>query len=235
MQEFLLKYNPFITNLVELFSACCGSWYLHKTGNQKLKTFVYYLWLTVLVENLGTYTYLLQNNYDFEWFRVIKNSVFCNNTWLYNIYFFLSVGLLGIFYSGLLDAKKNKLFIRVLFLIYCFFSLFYFVFTDAFFVMGLPYDSIIVATIITLYFIVYFLELINSEVILKFYKLPSFYISIGLLMWHLCVTPLFIFNGYYKAINVDFIQFRTLLLLFINIFTYSCFSFGFLYSLYKKT
>lgn len=234
MNEFLYEHQSLVTKFFELIAAISGSWYLHKTKNEKIKIFVYYLWLTVIVEVLGVYTKVLQNNYDYEWFITLKNSIFCRNSWLYNIYTFLSIGLLGIFYSDLLISRAYKIIVRSVFLIYCFFALGYYMFTDAFFSMGLPFDDILGTVIITIYVICYFIELIRSEFILQYYKMPSFYISIALLLWHLCVTPLFIFNSYFRAVNAEFVTFRTFFLLYFNIFTYSFLTFGFWYSLYKN-
>ncbi|WP_460219113.1 hypothetical protein [Psychroserpens sp. MEBiC05023] len=234
MNEFLYEHRSLIGKLFEATAAISGSWYLKKTKNVQLKVFVYYLWLTVLVETLGVYKSFLQNNYDYNWFIAWKNSVFCQNHWLYNIYSFLAIGLLGIFYSDLISNKSFKLIIRGIVFIYSVFSIWYYTFTDAFFVMGLPYDFILASIIVFIYVMLYFIELMNSEFILQYYKLPSFYISVALLLWHLCATPLFIYNSYFRIFNTEFVSFRTLLLLYINIFTYSCIAFGFWYSLKKR-
>jgi hypothetical protein len=234
LNEFLYENRAFITKFFEITAAIFGSVYLHKTNNQKLKIFVVFLWITVVVEVLGYYKTILQNNYDYSWFIAWKNSVFCQNIWLYNIYGFFRIGLLGIFYSDLLLKTSFKLFIRSIILIYIVFSLFYYIFTDAFFVMGLPYDYILASIIISIYVILYFVELMNSDFILQYYKLPSFYISVALLFWHLCATPLFIYSSYFLPFNTEFVNFRTLLLLYINILTYSCIIFGFWYSLKKS-
>lgn len=175
----------------------------------------------------------MQYNYDMDWFIWIKNSPICRNTWLYNIYTFLAIGFIGIFYAGLLNSHKLKLIVRLIILAFSIFFMLYFTLSDAFFFSRLPYDTIVGTFIIVVYVIFYFTELIRSDVILKFYRLPSFYISLALLFWNLSVTPLFIFNEYHRAVNANFLEFRYLLLLSINILTYSCFTFGFLYSLYR--
>lgn len=234
MKDFFLNNYSVITKSVELIAAIAGSYYLKKNKNSVLKIFVFYLWLTFFVELIAEYAILMRNNYDYEWFINIKNSVFCTNTWLYNIYSFLTIGLLGVFYSALLSKKSFKIVIRIIVVFYSIFSIWYYTFTNAFFTIGLPYDDILASIIVAIYVIFYFIELINSEYILEYYKLPSFYISVTLLLWYLCVTPLFIFNGYFKEINTDFVIFRYLLLLFINICAYSLIAFGFWYSL-KKT
>lgn len=234
MNEFLYENRSLITKGFEVIAAILGSIYLKHTKNQKLKIFVVFLWITVAVEILGYYKHLLQYNYDYSWFTTWKNSVFCQNVWLYNIYNFLAIGFLGVFYSDLISNKTSKLIIRIIVVIYSVFSIFYYTFTDAFFVIGLPYDNILASVITTTYIVLYFKELMSSDFILQYYKLPSFYISVALLLWHLCATPLFIYHSYFLPFNTEFVNFRTLLLLYINIFTYSCITFGFWYSLRKS-
>ncbi|WP_299224083.1 hypothetical protein [uncultured Psychroserpens sp.] len=235
MKDFLLNNKALITKSLELFAAIFGTIYLKNTKNYTFKIFVQYLWLTFVVEILGYYSTILLNNYDYDWYIQLKNSVFCGNRWLYNIYSFLSIGFLGVFYSGLLSTPIFKIIIRAVVIFYSVFSIAFYSFTDAFFVKTLPYDNILAMVIVSIFIILYFIELIKSESILIYYKLPSFYISVALLLWYLCVTPLFIFDSYFYAINEKFVEFRSLFLLIINIFTYSCIIFGFWYSLYKKS
>ena len=234
MKEFLLENYSLITKAVELIAAVFGSVYLSKTKDSRYKVFVGYLWLTVVVETIGVYPRLLQNNYDYDWFVALKNSALCRNTWLYNIYTFLSIGLIGIFYSGFFSNRTSKIIVRFVVIVYSLFVLIYFTATDAFFIMSLPYDLILGTVIICTYILLYFMELIKSDSILVFYKTPLFYISISLLFWYICVTPLFIFDNYYRAVNADFVIFRYLLLLLINVITFLCVTFGFWYSLYKR-
>lgn len=231
MNEFLYENRTYITKFFEIAAAVLGSIYLKRTKNQKLKVFVIFLWITVVVEVLGMYKSFLQNNYDYSWFIVWKNSIFCQNIWLYNIYSFLTIGFLGVFYADLISNTRSKLFIRFIVILYSVFSVFYYIFTDAFFVLGLPYDAILASVIISIYIILYFKELMSSDFILQYYKLPSFYISVALLLWNLCATPLFIYSSYFLPFNTEFVNFRVLLLLYINIFTYTCIGFGFWYSL----
>ena len=183
---------------------------------------------------LVIYIDLLQHNYDYPWFISLKNGVFCSNLWLYNMFSFFTIGLLGVFYSDLLTNKIFKIIIRAIVLVYSIFSIVFYTMTDAFFEKTLPYDSLLASLFVSLFVVFYFIELIRSEYILIYYKLPSFYISVALLLWYLCTTPLFIFDSYFYAMNTKFVEFRSLFLLIINIFTYSCIIFGFWYPLYKK-
>jgi hypothetical protein len=232
--DFFLKYDNVIIDFFEIVAAIFGSYYVSKNPNSVVKIFVYYLWLTVFVEITGAYGYLLLNNSDSEWFINIKNSVFCSNTWLYNIYNFLAIGIIGLFYSNLMTSRAFKNTIRVIFIAYAVFAFVFFTVTDAFFVKSLPYSFIFGTVSICIYVILYFIELMSSDELLNYYKLPSFYISVTLLIWYLCVTPLFIFDSYFYAMNTKFVEFRGQFLLIINIFTYLCFAFGFWYSLKRS-
>lgn len=234
LTDFLIKHGGIITILFELLAALAGSYYLRKVNNSLLRVFVYYLWLTVGFEIVGRYTYLLDYDYDYGWFIAIKNSVFNHNTWLYNIYAYLAIGFISVFYYNLMTNFKSRIAVLSTLGIFSLFAILYFTLTDAFFVATLPYHFFISVSIISLYVLLYFLQLINSDKILDYYKLPSFYISITLLLWYLCIIPLFIFDGYFKSINSEFVRFRTILLLFINICTYSSFTFAFLYPLYRS-
>nr|WP_321245454.1 hypothetical protein [uncultured Psychroserpens sp.] len=234
MIDFFFNNRHILTFLVELIATIFGSYYILKVDNSVVKVFVYYLWLTLIVESIGAYSFLLLENHDLQWFINLKNSVFCSNTWLYNIYDFLAIGLIGLFYSNLMTSTLFKNSIRVIFIPYALFAFAFFTFTDAFFVKSLPYSFIFGTASICIYVILYFIELMRSDELLNFYKLPSFYISIALLIWYLCFTPLFIFESYFHAMNTKFVEFRGKFLLFINIFTYACYAFGFWYSLKKS-
>lgn len=234
MIDFFKTNSILVIYTVEIIAAIFGSYYISKVKNSVVKIFVYYLWLTVFIEVFGLYGYLLLNNYDNEWYIALKNGAFCSNTWLYNIYSFLAIGFIGLFYSNLMISQVFKNSIRVIFIAYAIFAFAFFTFTDAFFTKSLPYNFIFGTVSISIYVIFYFIELMRSDEILSYYKLPSFYISIALLIWYLCVTPLFIFEAYFYEMNTKFVEFRNQLLLFINIFTYLCFAFGFWYSLKKS-
>lgn len=234
VEEFLIQYRAVITNAVELMAALCGSYYLKKEDDDRLRVFVYYLWMTFAFELVGNYGYFMSDNYDNIWFIALKNSLFCSNIWLYNVYAYLAIGMISIFYYNLMKSFATKITILCVIIGYSIFSIIFYLVTDAFFRFSMPYQLTIGVGIICLYVLLYFLQLIKSDNILEYFKLPSVYISIGLLLWYLCIIPLFLFNVYFYSISTEFGKFRILLLLIINICTYSWFSFGFLYPLYRK-
>lgn len=229
-----MKITDFTHNILELIAALTASFYYYKTKDHSFKTFVWYLWLIVIVETLGLYGYVLQNNYDNSWFIWLKNSVFCSNVWLFNIYGILALILLGLFYIRNLKDTFSKNVIKAIVLISTFFALIYFLVTNGFFEKTIPYHFTIQTFAVFIFVILYFRELIKSDELLEFYKSYLFYISLGLMLWYLCVTPLFIFDGYFYAINKEFVVFRKNYLLTFNILLYSCYIFAFFLSLYHK-
>lgn len=223
-----------ITNLFELIAAISASYYWIRTRDKAVKPFVWLLWLTVIVETLGLYGFIMQNNYDNEYFIKLKNSVFCENRWLYNIYTFVMLILLGYFYVNHLSKKKPKIIVVAIVCASSIFSISYYIVTDGFFLKSIPYDFAIQTLAIFIFVMFYLNELLRSDKILDFYKSYVFYISIAVLLWHLCLMPLFIFDAYFYAINTEFVQFRSQYLLISNILLYSCLTFSFLFSLFHK-
>ncbi len=222
-----------IFHYFELAAALAGSYYWLKTNDESVRPFVWYLWFTVIVETLAMYTYLY-DNIDNSFINWIDNSVFHGNTWLYNIYNSVSLILIGMFMISNTKNETSHKIIKVIVLVCSLFTVFYFFITGEFFVMALPYDLAVQTFAIFIMVLLYLQELIQSEQILDFYKSHVFYISLALLLWHICLTPLFIFDGYYRAVNKEFIAFRTIFLDTFNILLYSCYVFAFLYSLFHK-
>ena len=229
-----MDLSSFVIHLIELVAALSGSYYWLKTKDESVKLFVWYLWITVFVETIGMYGYILQNNYDNELFIRIKNSVFCSNKWLYNIYSFVSILLFGKFYSQVINDHLSKKIIKYSIYSYVLFVIFYFGLSGDFFIASLPQDVFIETLLVFIFVMLYYKELLKSDDILFFYKLPIFYLSSGLLLWYLVVTPLFIFDGYLTLVNLDFYDFRDKYLLISIILLYSCYTFGFLYTLQFK-
>ena len=221
-------------HIVELIAALTGTYYYFRTKDDQLKLFVKYLWFIVAVETLGMYTYVLQNNYDSEVFIWIKNSVFCSNTWLYNIFSFVSVMIFGVFYHRIITDDLSKKIIKFSVILYALFVIIYFSFSGDFFKKTIPYDVFLETLVVFILAMLYYRQVLKSDDILFFYKQPVFYISTGLLLWYACITPLFIFDGYFFAINSSFVHFRGIYLFVSNLFLYLCYTFGFIYALRFK-
>ena len=229
-----MNFNDFVFHIIELIAAFSGSYYYLKTKDKSVKPFIWFLWVIVVVETFGMYGYILLNNYDNEIFIWIKNSVFCRNTWLYNIYNLSTLFILGLFFKRILKNNVSKKLVTFIVVFITCSTILYFSLSGNFFIASIPYDFLMQTLAIFVFVMLYYFELLNSDKILFFYKSPIFYLSTGVLLWFLCVSPLFIFDGYLYEINKDFLEFQTLYLLIANILLYSCYTFGFLYPLHIR-
>ncbi|TRO65189.1 hypothetical protein [Christiangramia sabulilitoris] len=94
------------------------------------------------------------------------------------------------------------------------------------------YDYDISVIILSAFFIMicigaYYYDILTSDKILKFNKDVVFFISVGILIYQLCIIPIQIYTSYFNTENPDFIHFYATVLRYGNIFLYSTFAIGF--------
>lgn len=82
---------------------------------------------------------------------------------------------------------------------------------------------------LTFLIFIYYLDLLKSKGILTFYRSLPFYISVGLLIWHLVVTPLFIYSRFFSLSSPDFVALHSFILKVANIFLYGILITGFVF------
>jgi len=102
------------------------------------------------------------------------------------------------------------------------------IFTDIFFNKILPTTHIFGSILIFVSVMLYFFKIFQSDKILSIHKEFPFYVAIGAMVFHLIVTPLFIYNEYYSKKNMEFVEVRNLILFSANIFLYTCYILGFI-------
>ena len=84
--------------------------------------------------------------------------------------------------------------------------------------------AVLGAFIILLCISFYFIEILNSDKVLNFYKSINFWISITLLIWWLVITPLVFYDIYFSAVDWNFIILKWQIYLMMNIFMYTSFT-----------
>jgi len=228
-----MKTFDFLFHLLELGAALAASYYWLKTKDYAIKPFVWYLWFIVFIETLAMYPYLYEV-LDNSIINNIKNSKFYRNTWLYNIYDPIVLILIGKFMINNTNTILSHRIIKFLVLGFIIFWFVYFLFVANYFETGLPYDFVISTFVIFIMVMLYLRELLKSNELINFYKSPVFCVIIALMLWYICITPLFIFNGFYLKENEEFLSFRKIFLNTSNIILYSWYIFAFLYPLRFK-
>ena len=156
MKDFLIEHYTFLTHTVEIIAAVTGTIYVKKSRDKITRLFVYYLWLTVFVENIALYSRFMLNNYDNGLFNYIKNGPLCTNHWLYNVRSLVLIILLGKYYSKLVQKQTFKRIINALVIGFAIFFVFYFMFSSSFFNSGIQYGFMIRTVILTVFICLYF-------------------------------------------------------------------------------
>ncbi|WP_339756374.1 hypothetical protein [uncultured Winogradskyella sp.] len=220
----------FLFHLLELGAALSASFYWLKTKENAIRPFVWYLWFIVFIETLAMYPFLYEI-LDNSIINNIKNSQFYRNTWLYNTYDPIVVFLIGKFMISNTNTLFSHRIIKSLVLGFIIFWLVYFLFVANYFEAVLPYDFVISTFVIFIMVMLYLRELLKSNELMNFYKSPVFYVIIALMLWYICLTPLFIFNAFHLKVNEEFLSFRKIFLNTSNIILYSWYIFAFLYPL----
>lgn len=234
MLEIYLK-NILPGHAVELLAALGGTFYLFKVPGVKpsLRIFVYFLWLIFFVELLGLYS-LYNYFYEYKYLEFIKGTSYEQNYWLYNSFHVISYMVYFYFFIQQLESKKVSK--HLISLAWFFFasSIAFLIFSGVFFV-NFSFYTIITGTIILILCIgAYYYEMLKSDGILKFNQSPTFYISVGALIWHVVVTPLLIYGRYYSTTSPEFIKMYSLILGAANLFLYGIYLFGFIICSQRK-
>lgn len=228
MVEYFIK-NFLLVYLLEIGAAISGIFYLKRTLNlvPYAKLFVGYLWLVVAVETIGFYP--AYNFFtDFSHMPGVKGTLFEKNNWLYNIYNVIKFAIFYIFFIAQLQNYKSKTLYKWITIFFVVSAVINFLFTDVFFNRGSAYTYITGSLILMSIIFVYYIELLKSDRILDFYKSLPFYISVGLLLWHVTITPLYIYNKYFTLASPEFIKLHSTILKASNVFLYGIYIVAFI-------
>lgn len=228
MEEFLRSNYSLLIKLVELIAAVTGLFCLKKYKGTAVIFFIYFLVYIVFIEAIGDYpSYFIR----FKTFDIIQNTPFEKNRWWFTI--FWKIGAILFFawyYQKILKSKVNILYVKIARNIFLYFSIIYIIFNwDDFFIKPFPVISIVGGIIIFLCVALYFIELLNSDKILSFYKSLNFWISVIILIWWLITTPLVFYDVYFSKHDWNFVILKWQIYLFANIFMYLSFTFALLW------
>ncbi len=230
MLEYILHYKLYVGYFFELIAALCGSYYLIRTKGAKkvVKLFGVYLWLVIFVEIFGLYA--LWNYFDdYKTFPWLEDSVFVRNEWLFNCLKLITYIVLSSVFISSLNTSKIKSRIKLAVVLYFIIGVSEILFSRRFFTSYII-ENILLGTVLLLISVgVYLLKLTRSNDILNFSRDLIFYIAIAVVVWNLCVTPIFIYDSYFNTKNQEFILLYAAILRYSNIFMYGLFSFAFIY------
>ena len=226
--NFILKALP--VTLIELIAALVGTYYLrtNKQLEKNHKYLVYFLWYTFLNEVIGAYAPIAYFT-QYKYFGFIENTVFYDNVWMYNIYILISISFYVNFFRVYLSSIKIKKTLTFIVLFYLLINVLNFLLTGVFF-KDYSILAITSGTILLLFTIIlFYLNLLKSNQIYDLKRYLPFYVSIGVLVLYLCLTPLLTFAKYFNSSNDLYVKLSANIILFSNIIMYSTFIIGFLF------
>ena len=231
MIDFILKNKIYVGYIFELISAIAGIVYLRKSSKIKpgVKIFIYYLCFIVFAETFGLYAlWAYFDNY--ETLPFLKDSPLHRNFWWYNIVFTTGYFAIGQLFIRQLTSENSKrlktihktgMLLLLIYSIICFASFGEFLYA---------YD--ISVMILGTFFLLscvgaYYFEILKTDKILVFNKSLVFYVSVGIVIWQLCVIPIQIYTSFFTEANPDFVNLYATVLRYANIYLYSIFTIGF--------
>ena len=232
MKDFFLHAFP-VTS-IELFAALVGLFFIRKyKTNKATKYFSYFLLFTVLVEIVGAYAPVAYFT-DYKYFSFVEGTVFEQNYWLFNAYTIISSCVYVSYFKWHLENKTQRKIINILLVVFVVGLLIEFIFSETYFISYSAYGEM-AGTILVLFSIsLYYYQLLTSDEILKFNTSLPFYISIGAILLHLVLTPIFIYSRYFDAESPEFVELYKRILLFTNLLVYLLYSIGFIICLRKR-
>ncbi|GAA3627538.1 hypothetical protein [Flavivirga jejuensis] len=231
MEEFI-KQNYFIlTSITELLAAVTGLLLYKKYKLTAAKYFIFFLIYLTICDFLSFYTrYVTPGNF----FDFLIGTIFEKNHWWATFYWQIGGILFFCFYYyKILENKNFRLIIKFSALAFLLFSIVYIGLNwDIFFKQFFPIIGILGAMIIFLCSVFYFIEVLQSDRILTFYRSLNFYISFTIFIWWLIITPLVFYDAYfvYEVGNLNrdlnFVFLRWQIFLFANMFMYLTYTFA---------
>ncbi len=228
MEEFLLKNYGILTHLVEATAAFTGVFLYKKYNKTEVKYFIWFLVSLTICDFIGGYKDYVHNN---GFLSILEGTVFATNHWWATSYWKVGAILFfAFYYSKILKTFQFRNIVKISGYAFFFFSMFYIALNwNDFFHRFFPIISVLGAIIIFLCSVFYFVEVLQSDKILTFYKSINFYISFAIFIWWLIITPLVFYDLYHSSDDWNFIILKWQIYLFANIFMYSTFTFALIF------
>lgn len=228
------KENQFIIfKGVEILAAVTGLCLYAKYKFTPAKYFIWFLVYVVFIENIGSYPRILSIYESLSHYNdMIQGTIFQTNRWWYTIFWSIgSILFFSFYYYKILINRLNKDILKISTILFVICTLVIILNNGMrFFNTVLPSISVLGFIIIIECVVFYFIETLNSDKILNFYKSLNFYISAVILIFWLVKTPLSFYEIYYRKIDMDYVNLRGNINLFIISFMYLTYTIGLIVS-----
>ena len=227
MSDFLYKYTSQLNDLILIVCAVIGIIFYKKYKNYNSKIFIYYLIYVAFVDFIGSYpTYVIEYQQLHGLRDYLKETSFSRNYWWITTFWNLG-GVLFMsyyYYKILLNINFKKIVKYVCFIFLLSSTTYISQNLDSFFNSQLKFVNIFGALVILNCISLYFIEILNSDKILVFYKSLNSIVSIAMFLWWLIITSLLFYEVYFSAYDIGYLNLRSNVYLFSNLFMYLTFS-----------
>ncbi|WP_223034222.1 hypothetical protein [Hanstruepera marina] len=229
MIEFLNKHSSTLFFILEFIAAFTGVILYKKYRFTKAKYFIYFLIYVVAFVFVGKYSHYVRNN---GFLSFLEGTFIEKNYWWFTIFWDIGGTIFfGWYYHNILEERRSKLILKISVYVFVIISLLEIVFTfPKFFLTSMPIITLTSAIIILQCVFLYFLEILQSERILYFYKSLGFYISCAILILWLIQTPLVFFEHYFNLEDADYVNLRNRINLTAITFMYITYTVGLIVS-----
>ena len=231
--DFIIYALP--VTFIELLSVLAGIYYLKRSKPKHpiTKYFVWFLGFTFFTEVVGAYSPIAYFS-EYEYFGFVKDTNFERNKWLYNIYSLVFAVFFTMYFRHYLRNKLWRLILKIVVVLFVVSSIINLAITGVFFEEDSEYVNLLGTFLIFFSITLFYFELLRSDILLNLKRYLPLYVSIGVLVFTLCMTPLSIFSEYFNEENSAFVKLQSHLILYSNLFMYTFFIIGF-YICRKRT
>lgn len=226
--EFVNKYATNIWLLFEIIAAITGLLLLKKYKKTVAKYFIFYLVYVVFFVIIGRYSYWVRKGP----LEFLQGTLLEANYWWFTIcWSIISTLFFSWYYLKILKNDKSKIVLKFSTIVFFIVSVTSVLLTlPDFFKGNINTIEILGAFIILECVFFYFMEVLQSDKILKFYKSLTFYISCAILLLKLIQTPLIFFQPYFRTADMDYVNLRNLINVLVISFMYITYTIGLIVS-----
>jgi len=206
----------------ELLAAIIGTLYFYKYKNSPLKYFLYILWYIVLTEFTGWYAA------DKDVLGFFDKEGRHYNLWMYNLMYSIFYPIVLTIYLRSIHQLSYKKWIKIFIFFYIIVSIINWSFIQSFKYEWSELPDVIGSLFLAISIIFYFMELLKSDKTFIYHKKLLFWISIGLLIFHVGTIPFNIEVTHYALLKG--IHNLFLIIWILALIMYLIFTFGFIWS-----
>lgn len=226
--DFFFKYILPIS-IVEIIAALVGTFYfIRRKINGPHRWVVYYLWLVIVIESYG-FMVGLSKHTNYEQFGFLKDTIFQNSRWIYNILSLLTYLIFTFYFINFIHNYIIKIALKALTIVFSIISVALLFNLEILLHPNITFIRLGGTILMFVTILFFFLNLLKSDKIIDLKTYFPFYVAVGFLFFILSTTPIDIYYKYYDiSNNQGYVNLRATVYLYINIFLYTTLTLGFI-------